>query len=64
VLIDEVAAGIAARNAAGWDLCLDRLAGHSPAEDAWRGLFARYRTAFEPELGPQEGPPAGFEDRA
>ncbi|HLK42894.1 MAG TPA: SRPBCC domain-containing protein [Thermoleophilia bacterium] len=64
ILVDEVAAGVAARNAAGWDLCLDRLAGGSPADDAWRALFARYRTAFEPALGPQEGPPAGFEDRA
>jgi uncharacterized protein YndB with AHSA1/START domain len=27
ILIDELRPGIAARNAAGWDVCLDRLAG-------------------------------------
>src|SRR5262249_57441881 len=31
VLIDELAASAAARNAAGWDTCLDRLAGVEPA---------------------------------
>lgn len=66
VMTDELAAPIAARNAAGWHLCLDRLAGNAPApgEDAWRRLFAAYRAAFEPALGPQEGPPAGFEQQA
>ena len=64
VMTDELAASIAARNAAGWHLCLDRLAGKPPAEGEhdWQPLFARYRAAFEPSLGPQEGPPAGFED--
>jgi hypothetical protein len=43
-------------------VCLELLAGRTPADDTWRTLFARYRAAFEPELGTQEGPPAGFED--
>ena len=64
VLFDELAPGIAARNAAGWQLCLERLAGREPASDAWRPLFAQYSAAFEPELGPQEGPPPGFEETA
>jgi uncharacterized protein YndB with AHSA1/START domain len=64
VLFDELAPGIAARNAAGWQLCLERLAGRAPADDAWRPLFAQYSAAFEPELGPQEGPPPGFDETA
>jgi uncharacterized protein YndB with AHSA1/START domain len=60
VLIDQLPPGAAARNAAGWDDCLDRLAGQSPAPDAWKSRFAAYSAAFEPELGPQEGPPAGY----
>jgi hypothetical protein len=53
-------AGVAARNAAGWEVCLDRLAGRNPAPDAWRPRFDAYVVAFEPELGPQEGPPTGY----
>lgn len=66
VMTDELAPSIAARNAAGWHLCLDRLAGRSAeqGEDDWRPLFDGYRAAFEPALGPQEGPPPGFEDSA
>ena len=60
VLLDELAPGIAARNAAGWDACLDRLAGRDTAPDAWRPRFERYTAAFEPLVGPQEGPPAGY----
>ena len=60
VLIDELPASAAARNAAGWDDCLDRLAGLEPAQDAWRHRFQTYSAAFEPTLGPQEGPPAGY----
>lgn len=60
VLVDELPAGAAARNAAGWETCLDRLAGLEPAADAWKGHFERYAAAFAPELGPQEGPPAGY----
>jgi uncharacterized protein YndB with AHSA1/START domain len=60
VLVDELPAGAAARNAAGWEACLDRLAGLEPAPDAWRTHFDAYRAAFEPELGAQEGPPDGY----
>jgi uncharacterized protein YndB with AHSA1/START domain len=60
VLIDELPASAAARNAAGWDTCLDRLAGLDPGADAWRPRFEIYAAAFEPTLGPQEGPPAGY----
>ena len=63
VLIDELAPDVAARTAAGWQLCLERLAGTTPPRDAWRPLFQQYTAAFGPELGPQQGPPAGFEDR-
>lgn len=64
VLTHHLTPGVAARTAAGWQLCLERLAGTVPPRDAWRSLFPQYAAAFEPELGPQEGPPAGFEDRA
>jgi uncharacterized protein YndB with AHSA1/START domain len=57
VLIDELPAGAAARNAAGWEVCLDRLAGLDPGPDAWQPHFDAYAAAFEPALGPQEGPP-------
>jgi uncharacterized protein YndB with AHSA1/START domain len=58
VLIDELPPGAAARNAAGWETCLDRLAGLEPDGDAWQPRFEAYAAAFEPALGPQEGPPA------
>jgi uncharacterized protein YndB with AHSA1/START domain len=64
VLIDQLQASAAARNAAGWDDCLDRLAGRPTAPDAWRGRFAAYSAAFEPAIGPQEGPPAGYKGDA
>jgi uncharacterized protein YndB with AHSA1/START domain len=60
ILIDELPAGIAARNAAGWEVCLDRLVGLNPSADSWRPRFEAYVVAFEPALGPQEGPPAGY----
>jgi uncharacterized protein YndB with AHSA1/START domain len=60
VLVDELPAHGAARNAAGWEICLDRLAGVEPAHETWRPRFERYAAAFEPALGPQEGPPAGL----
>ena len=63
VLIDELPAGAAARNAAGWDTCLDKLAGIDPGDDAWQPRFKRYAAAFEPTLGPQEGPPAGYKGK-
>jgi uncharacterized protein YndB with AHSA1/START domain len=58
VVIDELPPGAAARNAAGWETCLDRLAGLEPDADAWQPRFEAYAAAFEPALGPQEGPPA------
>jgi uncharacterized protein YndB with AHSA1/START domain len=57
VLTDELPAAHAARNAAGWDTCLDRLAGRDG--EAWQPRFDRYAAAFAPALGPQEGPPSG-----
>jgi uncharacterized protein YndB with AHSA1/START domain len=60
VLVDELPPGAAARNAAGWETCLDRLAGLEPAPDAWRPRFEYYAAAFEPALGPQEGPPPEY----
>ena len=53
VLTDQLRAAWAARNAAGWEDCLDRLAGLSPAPDAWKHHFDAYSAAFEPVLGPQ-----------
>jgi uncharacterized protein YndB with AHSA1/START domain len=58
VLIDELPVGAAARNAAGWDSCLDRLAGLNADPHAWQRRFETYSAAFEPALGPQEGMPA------
>jgi hypothetical protein len=46
LLTDQLQAGWAARNAAGWEECLDRL-------DV-------YSAAFEPRIGPQEGMPAEY----
>jgi uncharacterized protein YndB with AHSA1/START domain len=60
VLIDELAPSSAARNAAGWDVCLDRLARGDPGADAWRTRFDAYVASFEPAIGPQEGPPDGY----
>jgi hypothetical protein len=60
VLHNELAPGAAARNAAGWEGCLDRLEGRLPAPGAWQRRFNRYAKAFAPTLGPQEGPPAGY----
>jgi uncharacterized protein YndB with AHSA1/START domain len=60
VLIDELPPHAAARNAAGWETCLDRLAGVEPAPDGWQPRFERYAAAFEPTLGPQEARPAEY----
>jgi uncharacterized protein YndB with AHSA1/START domain len=62
VLIDELPPGAAARNAAGWEMCLDRLVGLDPARDAWQPRFDVYSAAFAPLLGPQEGPPDTYKD--
>src|SRR5262249_49893356 len=59
VLIDELPVDSAARNAAGWEQCLDRLVGRDPEPDGWQRRFERYVAAFEPTLGPQAGRPTG-----
>jgi hypothetical protein len=61
VLTDQLQASWAARNAAGWEDCLDRLARRPADPDAWRRRFAAYSAAFEPVIGPQEGPPADYQ---
>jgi uncharacterized protein YndB with AHSA1/START domain len=56
VLTEELGAPKAARNAAGWEVCLERLVDGVVAEE-WTPRFERYSAAFEPLLGAQEGPP-------
>jgi uncharacterized protein YndB with AHSA1/START domain len=58
VLTEELDANHAARNAAGWEACLDRLQG-AGAQGSWQARFDRYAADFAPVLGPQEGPPDG-----
>jgi len=60
ILTDELPPSTAARNAVGWDTCLDQLVGLDPSSDAWQPRFEVYVMAFEPILGPQEGPPEGY----
>lgn len=60
VLIDELRPGVAARNAAGWEDCLELLAGGKRDKAAWKPRFERYTALFSPALGEQEGPPAGM----
>ena len=55
VLIDELPPGSAARNAAGWERCLDLLDGLEPAADGWQPRFEHYAAAFSPALGLQQG---------
>jgi uncharacterized protein YndB with AHSA1/START domain len=59
VLTEELSANLAARNAAGWEGCLDRLVLGMESE-SWQPRFERYVAAFEPALGRQDGPPAGY----
>jgi uncharacterized protein YndB with AHSA1/START domain len=61
VLTEELGASIAARNAAGWEMCLDRLE-HGTTDEDWKRRFDHYVEVFEPVLGEQEGPPAGYND--
>jgi uncharacterized protein YndB with AHSA1/START domain len=58
VLTEELAAPRAARNAAGWEVCLERLV-EGVVGEGWTPRFERYTAAFEPLLGTQEGPPTG-----
>lgn len=60
VLTEQLSAERAARNAAGWESCLDRLQFQRETE-TWTTRFGRYRDVFEPILGPQEGPPENFD---
>ena len=57
VFTDQLDATFAARNAAGWDVCLELLDGRTAPEDLWTARFDRYVEAFEPAIGPQVGPP-------
>jgi uncharacterized protein YndB with AHSA1/START domain len=59
VLIDELPPESAARNAAGWDQCLDRLAGSASDGRGWQAHFERYAAEFVRVLGSQAGPPTG-----
>ena len=61
VLTEELSANAAARNAAGWEACLDRLE-HGQESEPWKPRFDRYASEFEPVLGHQDGPPAGYQD--
>jgi uncharacterized protein YndB with AHSA1/START domain len=61
VLTEELGAGAAARNAAGWDACLDRLE-YGAEREPWQQRFDRYAAEFGPLLGRQEGPPDGYQD--
>jgi uncharacterized protein YndB with AHSA1/START domain len=61
LLTDVLDPASAARNAAGWDDCLDLLAGGAPPDrPAWQARFERYAASFEPIVGPQDGPPDGY----
>lgn len=59
ILTEELSAAHAARNAAGWEVCLERLVDGAVGED-WASRFRRYSAEFEPVLGPQDGPPPGI----
>jgi uncharacterized protein YndB with AHSA1/START domain len=58
VLTEELDANHAARNAAGWEACLDRLEG-AQGRATWQARFDYYVHSFKPVLGPQDGPPDG-----
>jgi uncharacterized protein YndB with AHSA1/START domain len=64
ILTDQLQPGWAARNAAGWDDCLDLLAGLTAEPGTWRRRFTVYAAAFEPAVGPQEGLPAEHKGEA
>lgn len=56
VLTEELGAARAAGNAAGWEVCLERLVTGTVGE-GWPSRFERYKEAYEPVLGTQEAPP-------
>lgn len=56
VLTEELGASFAARNAAGWEACLDRLE-FGAERETWQARFDQYAAAFGPVLGEQDGPP-------
>jgi uncharacterized protein YndB with AHSA1/START domain len=60
VLTEELDASRAARNAAGWEECLSRLAGADDPE-GWSSRFTRHAARWAPVLGPQDGPPDGID---
>lgn len=63
VLTDELGPGqrgIAARNAVGWETCLDRLERSQVDRGEWQGRFEAYVAAFSPVLGEQEGRPRAY----
>jgi uncharacterized protein YndB with AHSA1/START domain len=57
VLTDELDGDSAARNAAGWEVCLGRLLGGGDPDLEWQPRFEHYVAEFEPTLGTQAGPP-------
>jgi uncharacterized protein YndB with AHSA1/START domain len=59
VLTEQLGAAKAARNAAGWEVCLERLVDGAVGED-WGSRFERYSATFARLLGAQEGPPVGL----
>lgn len=59
VLTEELRASHAARNAAGWEACLDRLE-LGGEQHSWQDRFDHYAAEFEPVLGRQDGPPPGM----
>jgi uncharacterized protein YndB with AHSA1/START domain len=61
VLTEQLSANHAARNAAGWEACIDRLQ-FGAETGSWRPRFERYVATFQPVLGPQDGPPEGIHD--
>ena len=61
VLTEELSADAAARNAAGWESCLDRLE-FGEERDSWQHRFDRYASQFTPTLGRQVGPPEGYHE--
>jgi uncharacterized protein YndB with AHSA1/START domain len=58
VLTDELPPDSAARNAAGWEWCLDRLVGLESSWEARRSRFEHYAAAFEPMLGVEQAQPS------